>query len=65
MNKDVLAFAKDVKMRVGGGADGKGRNSKDAFIERDGQVMGSYQLAQFWQPVGRTVSSISTHRAVF
>jgi hypothetical protein len=53
---DVLMnMAKGVKLKVGGGADAKGRNGRHSYVRRSGEVVGIIKLVKLWHAIGHSV----------
>lgn len=44
-----------VLLKVGGGADGRGRNKKGSYVTRPGEVEGAVVLANRWAGIGHPV----------
>lgn len=49
-------MAQGVKLQVGGGADGSGRNAHDFYVVQKNEVRGIIKLVNVWHAIGHRVS---------
>jgi hypothetical protein len=50
-------MSKEVKLQVGGGADGTGRNCAKSYLKRKNEVAGIIKLVKLWHAIGHTAST--------
>jgi len=50
-----MRFGKQVRLDVNGGADSKGRNAKDSYVFKSGQLTGAFKMVTGWHGIGHTV----------
>lgn len=50
-----------VKLEIGGGADGLGRNTQDSYVIRKGEISGIIKLVLLWHPIGHSVSTFNNY----
>jgi hypothetical protein len=51
-----MTFGGAVKLHIGKGADAKGRNSKESYVQHEGQLSGLIKLVLMWHAIGHPVS---------
>lgn len=50
-----MKMGKVVKLELGGGADGSGRNTKESYRTRPGELSGIIKLVMLWHAIGHPV----------
>ncbi|KAF8220968.1 hypothetical protein L208DRAFT_1061082, partial [Tricholoma matsutake] len=51
----LIMMAQGVKLQVGGGADGSGRNAHDFYVVQKNEVRGIIKLVNVWHAIGHRV----------
>lgn len=54
-----MRLGKNVRLELGGGADGSGRNAKASYRVRRGELAGIIKLVVLWHAIGHSVSYFS------
>lgn len=50
-----MELGQNVKLEVGTGADGSGRNCADSYVYHDEELVGLVKLVSAWHGIGHTV----------
>lgn len=50
----LMKMGQNVKLTISG-ADLKGRNAAQSYVQRDGELVGCIKLVKLWHAIGHTV----------
>lgn len=50
-----MDMGRSVELELGGGADGKGRNTESSYLHRKGELAGILKLVLLWHAIGHPV----------